>query len=251
VDSYIKLNNVSLDFPLYEGLDLSFRNKITNFGKLGIMKTRSNLERKIVRGLDSINLDIKKGDKIAIIGPNGSGKTTLLKLLAGIYTPTDGKIDVFGKVSSMIDLGFGFVDDATGYENIILSKVIRGESIKDKKSIMQTAHDFTGLDEYLDLPMRTYSSGMKSRLALASALFSIPDILLIDEFFSTGDLEFSKKSRNKITEIMDNSSIMLFASHDLELIKKLCTKAIYMKNGKISYYGEIEKAREIYEKDFS
>ena len=100
------------------------------------MKTRSNLERKIVRGLDSINLDIKKGDKIAIIGPNGSGKTTLLKLLAGIYTPTDGKIDVFGKVSSMIDLGFGFVDDATGYENIILSKVIRGESIKDKKSIM-------------------------------------------------------------------------------------------------------------------
>ncbi|MFL2548920.1 MAG: ABC transporter ATP-binding protein [Gammaproteobacteria bacterium] len=251
MNSYIKLNNVSLDFPLYEGLDLSFRNKITNFGKLGLMKTRGNLERKIVRGLDSINLDIKKGDRIAIIGPNGSGKTTLLKLLAGIYTPTAGKIDVFGKVSSMIDLGFGFVDDATGYENIILSKVIRGESIKDKESIMQTAQEFTGLDEYLDLPMRTYSSGMKSRLALASALFSIPDILLIDEFFSTGDLEFSKKSRNKIMEIMDNSSIMLFASHDLELIKKLCTKAIYMKNGKISYYGEIEKAREIYEKDFS
>tara|TARA_S200000501_G_C20760474_1_gene715891 strand:+ start:304 stop:1059 length:756 start_codon:yes stop_codon:yes gene_type:complete len=250
MDSYIKMKSASLDFPIYEGLDLSFRNKLTKFGKLGTTKIRNSIERKIVRGLDNIDLDIKKGDKVAIIGPNGSGKTTLLKLLAGIYTPTSGEIQIHGKISSMIDLGFGFVDDATGYENIILSRVISGETIKDKNSIMKEAHEFTGLDEYLNLPMRTYSSGMKSRLALSTALFSIPDILLIDEFFSTGDLEFSKKSRGKIKEIMDNSSIMLFASHDLDLIKKLCTKAIYMKNGKINYYGSIEEAKKKYENDY-
>ena len=250
MNSYIKLNNVSLDFPLYEGLDLSFRNKISSFGRVSIDKT-SNNKRKIVRGLDDINLDIATGDKVAIIGPNGSGKTTLLKLIAGIYMPTSGKIEMNGKISSMIDLGFGFLDEATGYENIILSRIIEGESIKNKRDIMKSAQEFSGLDEYLDLPLRTYSSGMKSRLALSSALYSVPDILLIDEFFSTGDLEFSKKSRSRIKEIMNHSSIMLFATHDLNLIDDLCTKAIYMKNGKISYYGTIAKAKEMYEKDYS
>ena len=205
----------------------------------------------MVRGLDNLNIDINTGDKIAIIGPNGSGKTTLLKLLAGIYMSTSGEIEINGKVNSMIDLGFGFVDDATGYENIMLSRVIRGESIRDKESIMNAAEEFSGLEQFLNLPIRTYSSGMKSRLALSSALYSVPDILLIDEFFSTGDLEFSKKSRSKIKEIMDNSSIMMFASHDLSLIKELCTKAIYMKNGSISYYGDIDEARLMYEKDYT
>tara|TARA_Y200000002_G_scaffold71953_1_gene56318 strand:+ start:4571 stop:5323 length:753 start_codon:yes stop_codon:yes gene_type:complete len=250
MSSFIKLINSCLDFPIYEGADLSFRNKISSFGRVSIDKT-SNNKRKIVRGLDDINLDIATGDKVAIIGPNGSGKTTLLKLIAGIYTPTSGEIEMNGKISSMIDLGFGFLDEATGYENIILSRIIEGESIKNKRDIMKSAEVFSGLDEYLDLPLRTYSSGMKSRLALSSALYSVPDILLIDEFFSTGDLEFSKKSRSRIKEIMNTSSIMLFATHDLNLIDDLCTKAIYMKNGKISYYGTIAKAKEMYEKDYS
>lgn len=250
MNSYIKLEDASLDFPIYEGSDLSFRNKISNFGRISI-DNKSYGVRKIVRGLDDINLEISNGDKVAIIGPNGSGKTTLLKLLAGIYAPTFGEIKINGKISSMIDLGFGFMDDATGYENILLSMVIRGESIENKKAIMEAAEEFSGLDEYLNLPIRTYSSGMKSRLALSSALHCVPDILLIDEFFSTGDLEFSKKSRVRIKEIMSNSSIMMFASHDLELIKELCTKAIYMKNGKVSYYGDIDIAKELYEKDYS
>tara|TARA_B100000768_G_C11233785_1_gene356287 strand:+ start:119 stop:874 length:756 start_codon:yes stop_codon:yes gene_type:complete len=249
--SHIKLKNVSLDFPIYEGADFSFRNKISSFGRLSLNKGNDNKVRRVVRGLDNLNIDINTGDKIAIIGPNGSGKTTLLKLLAGIYMPTSGEIEINGKVNSMIDLGFGFVDDATGYENIMLSRVIRGESIRDKESIMNAAEEFSGLEQFLNLPIRTYSSGMKSRLALSSALYSVPDILLIDEFFSTGDLEFSKKSRSKIKEIMDNSSIMMFASHDLSLIKELCTKAIYMKNGSISYYGDIDEARLMYEKDYT
>lgn len=250
MQSYIKLKNCSLDFPIYEESDFSFRNKISGFGRVSINKESSSKKR-LVRGLNDLNLDITKGDKIAIIGPNGSGKTTLLKLLAGIYTPTSGEIEINGKINSMIDLGFGFIDDATGYENIMLSRVIRGESIQNKKAIMKAAEEFSGLGEYLDLPMRTYSSGMKSRLALSSALYSVPDILLIDEFFSTGDLEFSKKSRSRIKEIMDNSSIMMFASHDLSLIRELCTKAIYMKNGNISYYGNVDEARLRYKKDYS
>ena len=251
--SYIKLNHSCLDFPIYEASEFSFRNKISSFGKrIGFAKTDIiKSGRRIVRGLDNINLEINTGDKIAIIGPNGAGKTTLLKLLAGIYVPTSGTVEINGKVSSMIDLGFGFLDDATGYENILLSRIIQGESIKNRQNIIKSAEEFSGLGEYLNLPIRTYSSGMKSRLALSSAIYNVPDILLIDEFFSTGDIEFSKKSRDKITEIMDNSSIMLFASHDLNLVQELCTKAMYIKNGKINFYGNIDKARSIYENDYS
>ena len=184
--SYIKLNNSCLDFPIYEGSDLSFRNKISSLGKKdGFAKSNIITSgRRIVRGLDNINLEINTGDKIAIIGPNGAGKTTLLKLLTGIYVPTSGTVEINGKVSSMIDLGFGFLDDATGYENILLSRIIQGESIKNKQHIIEFAEEFSGLGEYLSLPIRTYSSGMKSRLALSSAIHNVPDILLIDEFFS-------------------------------------------------------------------
>ena len=243
---FIKAKNASLDFPLYEQSDFSFRNKITSFGKLSGTKGKKN---NIIRGLDSINIEIKEGDKVAIIGANGSGKTTLLKLLSKIYSPSSGEVNINGKVCTMIDLGFGFLEEASGIENILLSKVIRGESIQNQDEIIENARNFSGLGEYLNLPIRTYSSGMKSRLALATALDSNPDILLIDEFFSTGDIEFAKKSKVKIMEIIDKSAILLFASHNLDVIEGICDKAIYMKNGKIENYGEVSEIKSIYIKD--
>ena len=243
---FIKAKNASLDFPLYEQSDFSFRNKITSFGKLNGTKGKKN---NIIRGLDSINIKIKEGDKVAIIGANGSGKTTLLKLLSKIYSPSSGEVNINGKVCTMIDLGFGFLEDASGIENILLSKVIRGESIQNQGEIIENARNFSGLGEYLNFPIRTYSSGMKSRLALATALDSNPDILLIDEFFSTGDIEFAKKSKLKIMEIIDKSAILLFASHNLDVIEDICDKAIYMKNGKIENYGEVSEIKSIYIND--
>tara|TARA_Y100000816_G_C26104548_1_gene586450 strand:- start:1344 stop:2105 length:762 start_codon:yes stop_codon:yes gene_type:complete len=248
----IKVINSTLDFPIFEGADFSFRNKISEIGgKIGFGKTEiSKKGIKVVRGLNNINIQINVGDKIGILGPNGSGKTTLLKLLAGIYTPTSGKVEIKGKICSMIDLGFGFHNDATGFENILLSKVMHGESIDNVKEIYDLVEEFSGLGEYLDLPFRTYSSGMKSRLALSSALSNVPDILLIDEFFSTGDINFTEKSKNKIKEIIDRSSIMLFASHDLSLINKICSKAIYMKNGSIKYFGDVKEASKKYQEEY-
>ncbi len=249
----IKIKNSTLDFPIYENSDYSLRNKISQIGnKIGFGKTKITKKGiKIIRGLNNISLEINEREKIGILGPNGSGKTTLLKLLAGIYQPTSGKVEIVGKVCSMIDLGFGFHNDATGFENILISKVMQGESIKDITQIYNSVESFSNLGEYLDLPFRAYSSGMKSRLALSSALNNTPDILLIDEFFSTGDLNFTKKSRDKIEDIIDKSSIMLFASHDLDLIKKICTKAIYMKNGSVEFFGDVEKASDMYQTDYN
>ena len=153
--------------------------------------------KKIVGSLKNVSFNFSHGDRVGLMGPNGSGKTTLLKLIAGIYSPTSGTIKKTGDISCMLDIGFGFEQDATGYENIILPNITRGLTRKEIDKIIPEIADFSGLGEFLDMPIRTYSSGMQARLAFlpATAIASSPDILLIDEFFSTGDIEFSQKSK--------------------------------------------------------
>ena len=241
--SEIILKNVNLDFPIYDVESLSIRNKISNFGKVIINKTSTNKSgSRIVKGLKDINFNMNHGDRIALLGPNGSGKTTLLKLLAGIYSPTSGTLSKIGDTSCMLDIGFGFEQDATGYENIILSNITRGLSKDDIEKILPDIAEFSGLGEFLDMPFRTYSSGMQARLAFSSAIANTPDILLIDEFFSTGDIDFSEKSKKKVLKMMDNSSILVFASHDLELLDSICNKAICMHSGEIIFSGSTKEA---------
>tara|TARA_B100000035_G_C20991702_1_gene550483 strand:+ start:176 stop:934 length:759 start_codon:yes stop_codon:yes gene_type:complete len=241
--SEIILKNVNLDFPIYDVESLSIRNKISNFGKVIVNKTSiNNSGSRIVKGLKDINFIMNHGDRIALLGPNGSGKTTLLKLLAGIYSPTSGTLSKIGDTSCMLDIGFGFEQDATGYENIILSNITRGLSKNDIEKILPDIAEFSGLGEFLDMPFRTYSSGMQARLAFSSAIANTPGILLIDEFFSTGDIDFSEKSKKKVLEMMDNSSILVFASHDLELLDSICNKAICMHSGEIIFSGSTKEA---------
>lgn len=241
--SEIILKNVNLDFPIYDVESLSIRNKISNFGKVIVNKTSINKSgSRIVKGLKDINFIMNHGDRIALLGPNGSGKTTLLKLLAGIYSPTSGTLSKIGDTSCMLDIGFGFEQDATGYENIMLSNITRGLSKNDIEKILPDIAEFSGLGEFLDMPFRTYSSGMQARLAFSSAIANTPGILLIDEFFSTGDIDFSEKSKKKVLEMMDNSSILVFASHDLELLDSICNKAICMHSGEIIFSGSTKEA---------
>jgi len=241
--SEIILKNVNLDFPIYDVESLSIRNKISNFGKVIVNKTSINKSgSRIVKGLKDINYQMDHGDRIALLGPNGSGKTTLLKLLAGIYSPTSGDISKTGDTSCMLDIGFGFEQDATGYENIILSNITRGLTKDDIEKILPDIAEFSGLGEFLDMPFRTYSSGMQARLAFSSAIANTPGILLIDEFFSTGDIDFSEKSKRKVLEMMDNSSILVFASHDLKLLNSICNKAICMHSGEIVFSGSTKEA---------
>ena len=241
--SKISLENICLDFPIYANESFSFRNRISNMGRVAFAKmSEKSSGNKIIHGLKNINININHGDKIALLGPNGSGKTTLLKLISGIYSPTSGILKKEGDISCMLDIGFGFQSDATGYENIIYSGIARGLRKKDIEKIMPEIIEFSGLGDFLNMPLRTYSSGMQARLAFSSAIASAPDILLMDEFFSTGDIEFSEKSKNKVLEMMDSSSILIFASHDLKLLKNLCNKAICLKQGEISFSGNTEDA---------
>ena len=239
----IKLNEVCLDFPIYDSRSLSFRNAIKNYTRT-FNDTRSIINKdgvKIIQALKSINLNIKDGDRVALMGANGSGKTTLLKLIAGIYAPTSGVFEKNGEVSCMLDMGFGLEPDATGYENIILSNIIRGADYKTSQDMIPNISEFTGLNDFLDLPLRIYSQGMQARLAFSSAVATNPNILLMDEFFSTGDIEFSKKSQKKILEIMDASSILIFASHDLPLLNDICNVGIFLNNGEIVYMGSLRR----------
>jgi lipopolysaccharide transport system ATP-binding protein len=241
--SEIILQNACLDFPVYDVESLSFRNKISKVGKKVLNQTvKTNAGGRIIEGLKNINYNFNHGDRVAILGPNGSGKTTLLKLLAGIYSPTSGTLSTIGDTSCMLDIGFGFEQDATGYENIILSNITRGLSKDDIEKILPDIAEFSGLGEFLDMPFRTYSSGMQARLAFSSAIANTPDILLIDEFFSTGDIDFSEKSKKKVLKMMDNSSILVFASHDLELLDSICNKAICMHSGEIIFSGSTKEA---------
>lgn len=238
--SEIILKNVFLDFPIYDTQSLSLRNEVSNIGKIIAKKKDGKKQIKMVRALRDINFNIYDGDRLALLGSNGSGKTTLLKLIAGIYSPSSGLVQSSGEISCMLDIGFGFEQDATGYENIILSNIAKGSTLKEINKILPEVTKFSGLGEFINMPFRTYSSGMQARLAFSSAIANNPGILLIDEFFSTGDIEFSKKSENKVLEMMNNSSILVFASHDLNLLNKVCNKAICMKNGEIVYSGNTE-----------
>ncbi len=236
--SEINLKNVYLDFPIYDAQSLSIRNKMRDIGNTVVTRSKKNISgARVIEGLKDINLNLVHGDKVAIIGSNGSGKTTLLKLIAGIYYPSSGEVKSKGELSCMLDIGFGFELDATGYENIILSNIIRGLTKKSIDKILPDIAEFSGLGEFLNMPLRTYSSGMQARLAFSSAIARTPGILLIDEFFSTGDIEFSEKSKSKVLEMMDNSSILAFASHDMDLLENICNKAILMKNGEIIFSG--------------
>lgn len=245
--SFINLKNISLDFPVYEANSLSIRNTFKNVGRDLISRSKISMEnRSIVKGLTDINLSIKHGDKVALLGSNGSGKTTLLKLIAGIYSPTLGNIEKKGKINCMLDIGFGFEPDATGYENIYLTNIFQGIQKKDIDIMLSEIEEFSGLGEFLNMPFRTYSSGMQARLAFSCAVANSPEILLIDEFFSTGDKDFLKKSEKKVLEMMSSSSILIFASHNLEMLKKICDKGILIKDGKVDDYGEINNIIEKY-----
>lgn len=252
MQSEIKLKNIYLDFPIYDSESMSLRNKIKTIGK-NVLKDKKKVKfnRQYVEAIKNITFNFQHGDRVALLGANGSGKTTLLKLIAGIYSPTSGTINRNGDISCMLDIGFGFEQDATGYENIFLSNITRGLTKKDIDKIIDDIADFSGLGDFLHMPFRTYSSGMQARLAFSSAIANSPDILLIDEFFSTGDIEFSKKSKEKVLEMMDNSSILIFASHDLEILSNICDKAIYMENGEICFSGDIGNTIDYYKKKYN
>jgi len=198
--------------------------------------------------LKDINLEIKKGEKIGIIGDNGSGKTTLLKIITGITTPTSGEVKVNGRVAALIDLEAGFHPELTGEENIYLNGMLLGMSKKEIKEKYTQIIKYSGLGKFIDAPFYTYSSGMRLRLGFSLAIHSNPDILLIDEVLSVGDQEFQEKSYQTIQNFFKQGKTIIFVSHNLPLVSRLCHRVAWWERGKIKMLNESKKVINAYQK---
>lgn len=194
---------------------------------------RERVQTRYVEALKDFSLTITQGERVGIIGHNGSGKSTLLRALAGIYPMSAGTVTVRGQVGALLDTNLGFEPEATGRENIYYRGTTMGRSRKQLSVVEQDIIDFADIGEFIDLPMRTYSAGMCVRLGFAVSTQFSPDILLIDEVFGAGDVAFSKKAQKRMMDIVDRAGIVVIATHDLQLVEKICTRVIWLERGKI------------------
>lgn len=237
----VELNKVTVDFPVFNVNSRSFKNNFLRLATGGRVSKNAN-EHVMVRSLENISISLKHGDRVGLIGHNGAGKSTLLRLLAGIYEPTFGDIYLEGKVSTLLNIMQGIEGEFTGYENIQIRGVTLGLSTQEIKNQMREITEFTGLGDYLHMPVRTYSSGMMVRLAFAISTSICPDILLIDEVFGAGDSDFMVRAYDKMLNLLKQSSIVVLASHDNNLIKEFCNKAILLNSGQLEYFGSVRDA---------
>ena len=240
--AHIVLRNVSVNFPVLSFRDRSLRSRFVR----AVTLRREAARPHIVTALDGIDLDIRAGDRVAIVGANGAGKTTLLRVLAGIYHPTAGSIDVLGRCLSLFDLSAGFDEEATGYENIMRRGLVIGARRTEIDARRAEIADFTELGDRLDLPLRTYSSGMMLRLIFAVATAVEGEIVLLDEWIGVGDQQFRKKARQRLDEIVARAGILVLASHDVDLIKSTCNRAILLQEGRITGAGTTEEILDRY-----
>ncbi|MEQ9116292.1 MAG: ABC transporter ATP-binding protein [Rickettsiales bacterium] len=235
--AYVKLKNVTLDYPIFNTKSHSIRQKF--FQAVGGKVSHYN-QAKIVRALKNISFEINNGDRLAILGHNGAGKSTILKVISDIYKPTNGSVEVKGKVSSLTNIQLGMEFEATGYENIIMRGIFMGMTFKLIKSKIDEIIEFSELGEYINLPMRTYSSGMALRLAFSVSTCITPEILILDEMIGAGDRNFLHKVERRTKELMKNAKILVLASHNNNIIRKFCNKAIVMGKGEIIAHGNVD-----------
>ena len=222
----IIIENAVLDFPISKSSGTLLKE---------IFLRRGNVKSKnFYRAVDNVNLSIKKGEVVGLIGPNGAGKSTLLRMMAGIYAPDQGKIVINGKVSLLASLGAGFQKNLTGRENIYLAGSIYGIKHDKLESLVPSIVVFSGIGDFIDQPIRTYSSGMRARLAFSIASALSPDILLIDEVMAVGDSSFREKSKNKILEMVKSDATVVIVSHNAQILREICDRVICLSKGKVN-----------------
>jgi lipopolysaccharide transport system ATP-binding protein len=239
-ESVVIFERVTKSYPTYAYITGGFKNFLIHLPK--------SLKgfRKRYTVLREISFQIAKGECVGFIGRNGVGKSTLLGLIAGVLKPDSGKIVVKGRVSPLLELGAGFHPDLTGRENIILNGVLLGMTKAEVKAKLDFIVEFSGLKDFIDQPIRTYSSGMIARLAFSVIAHLDPEILLIDEILAVGDVEFQKKSFQKILEFKEKGITIVLVSHSLDSIVKVCDRAIWLENGGIKMDGEAKEVVSAY-----
>ena len=232
----ITFKNVSKTYILYKNDQARFK---ALFFKPKNPKTN--------KALKNVSLTISRGEAVGIVGDNGAGKSTLLKMITGVAFPDEGEVIVDGKVAALLELTAGFSAEMTGRENIYLKGYILGLSDEYIKTIEEKIIDFAELGDYIDQPVRTYSSGMKMRLGFAINVNIEPDVLVVDEALSVGDATFKKKCKNKISEIIKNGTTVLYVSHNPNSVQEMCPRAIFLKKGTVIFDGPTEETLKVYE----
>ena len=237
----ISFKNVSKSYPLL------YQKTLKEFFQ-ALFTEKKTIEK--FEALKNINLSIKKGETVGVIGKNGAGKSTLLKLVAGVSYPTSGEVNVYGRVVPLIELGAGFHPELSGKENIFLNGVILG---MDERYLVEKFSEIVSFSEipmdFIFTPVKYYSSGMFMRLAFSVAVFSKPEILLVDEILAVGDIAFQKKCLDKMNEFKKQKVTIVFVSHSMEQVKNFCDKVIYLKEGRVEYEGEVEEGVKKYERE--
>lgn len=236
----IKVNNVSMRFNL--GIEKNFSLKQFFIDFLSGKKK----EKSQFWALSDVSFDVEKGEVIGFVGTNGAGKSTLLKVIAGVMKPTKGNVEIGGKICPMIELGAGFDMDLTARENIFLNGAVLGYTKQFIEEKFDEIVEFSELHNFLDVPVRNFSSGMIARLAFSIATVVDPEILIVDEILSVGDIAFQKKSENKMRSMIGGGTTVLFVSHSIEQIKKLCDRAVWLDHGKVKQIGPVKEICEKY-----
>ena len=229
--SLIKLDNVSLSYPVLGAYTRSLKKSLLK--KFCGGETTEHDKINFVEALKNINLNLKSGDRLGLIGRNGAGKSTLLKMMAGIYAPTQGSIQVDGNISPLLGISVGMHHLATGYENIKFRCLLYGFDKKKTQAIIKDVEEFTELGTFLNMPIKTYSSGMSMRLSFGIATAIIPDILIVDEVVGVGDAQFLDKAKSRLNSLIESSNILVLASHSDDIIKKFCNKILWLDHGAI------------------
>ncbi|WP_297982019.1 ABC transporter ATP-binding protein [uncultured Methanobrevibacter sp.] len=239
----VVVNNVSLSFDVAN-------DKIDNLKELFIRTLKRNkAEKQRFQALKNISFEIYKGEKIGVIGYNGAGKSTLLNVITGIYPPEEGTVETYGKISPLLALGAGFDHNYSGRENIYLNGAVLGYSKEFLQSKFDEIVEFSELEDFIDFPIKNYSSGMLAKLGFSIATIVEPDILIIDEVLGVGDVNFQKKSSDKIRSLMDSGTTVILVSHSIPQIRQLCDKAIWIDQGRVREIGEVNEVCNNYLKD--
>lgn len=237
------LDSVNVDLPIIES-GASLKKAI--FSPFMRKNDRLLRQSSVVHALRDISLEFSHGDRIGLIGPNGAGKTTMLRLLSGSYFPSKGTVSIRGSVTALLNVGVGMDFDMSGYENIETCSLILGMSPEEAIEKREEISEFSGLGDFIHRPVRTYSSGMMLRLSFAIATSVKPDILLIDEIIGVGDALFAIKAKARIEKLVEDSRTLVIASHDDGIIRQFCNKAVFIENGRVMYFGDVENAVDAY-----
>ena len=232
MSAIIRAERVTVDFPIYENSHRSLKKQFLNISTGGLIAPDAG-KHTVVRALDGISFELQEGDRVGLVGHNGSGKTTLLRVLSGVYSPVGGALYTRGRIASLLDVSMGLDPEATGYENIYLRGIMDGLTPAMIERKTPGIAEFSELGGYLDLPVRTYSSGMMLRLAFAISTSEEADIIIMDEWLSVGDESFNSKASERLSQMVSKAGVLVMASHDPALVERVCNRRITLEHGKL------------------